>query len=162
MKKILYILFMILSVNSFAQVQRDTLISGTVSFISSQNVYVKFDNTDGIDNGDTLFVKDGSILTPVIIVNHISSTSCAGISLNGITFKVNDPLFAMIQVIVEEEIVKDDSTKNLLMGETVAYQPLVKTSPPEFESKISGKFSVQSYSNFTNSNNSYKQNKKHH
>ncbi len=104
MKKILYILFLVLSVNLLAQVQRDTLIAGTVSFISSQNVYVKFDNTDGIDIGDTLFVKDGSVLTPVILVNHKSSTSCAGISLNGITFKVSDPLFAMIEVIVEEEI----------------------------------------------------------
>ncbi len=59
MKKILYILFLMLSVNLLAQSQRDTLIMGTVSFISSQNVYVKFDNTDGIDNGDTLFMKDG-------------------------------------------------------------------------------------------------------
>ena len=155
MKKILYILFVIFSANILAQTQSDTLITGTVSFISSQNVYVKFDNTDGIDNGDTLFVKDGSNLTPVILVNHKSSTSCAGISLNGITLKVDDPLFAIIEVIVEKEIVKDDSTTNPLLEETVAHQPLVKTSPPEFEPKVSGKFSIQSYSNFTNSSSSY-------
>ena len=155
MKSTLYILFLILSVNLLAQTQSDTLITGTVSFISSQNVYVKFDNTDGIDNGDTLFVKDGSILTPTILVNHKSSTSCAGTSLNEISLKVNDPVFAFIEIIAEEEIVKDDSTSNLLLEETVAYQPSVKTSSPEFEPKVSGKFSIQSYSNFTNSSSSY-------
>lgn len=155
MKNIIYILFLIISANILAQTQSDTLITGTVSFISSQNVYVKFDNTDGIDNGDTLFIKNGSILNPAILVNHQSSKSCAGISLNGLSLKVDDPLFAIIEVIAEEEIVKDDSTVNLLLVETVAYQPLVKTSSPEFEPKVSGKFSIQSYSNFTNNNSSY-------
>ncbi len=155
MKRILYILFLMLSVNLLAQTQRDTLITGTVSFISSQNVYVKFDETNGIENGDTLFMKDGATLTPVILVNHKSSTSCAGISLNGTTFKVNDQLYAIVEVVVEEEIVIDDSTKNLLLEENLAYQPLVKTSPPEFEPNVTGKFSIQSYSNFTNSNSSY-------
>ena len=112
MKKIVYISFLIFSVNLLAQTQRDTLIIGTVSFISSQNIYVKFDNTNGIDNDDTLFVKDGSILTPAILVNHKSSTSCAGISLNGISLKVDDQLYARIKIIAEEEIVKDDSTAN--------------------------------------------------
>jgi hypothetical protein len=51
-------------------------ISGKVSYISSQNVYVKFSSTYGINPGDTLYVLQKNDLVPVLIVNNLSSTSC--------------------------------------------------------------------------------------
>ncbi len=38
------------------------LETGTVSYVSSQNVYVKFSSTEGINIGDTLFLKNGENL----------------------------------------------------------------------------------------------------
>ena len=39
--------------NIFGQ-EKDQLINGKVSFITSKNIYVKFDNTENIKIGDTL------------------------------------------------------------------------------------------------------------
>ncbi len=155
MKITLKILLMFISVNLFAQSEQDTIITGTVSYISAQNVYVKFDDTEGINTGDTLFIKVGSVLKPTILVNHISSTSCAGIALNGAALKINDPLYALVVLNLKEEIIEADSSGDLSLFGTVAYEPVLKTIEPEFESNISGKFSIQSFSNFSNSGNDY-------
>ncbi|NNG27614.1 MAG: hypothetical protein HKM87_08815, partial [Ignavibacteriaceae bacterium] len=69
-------------------------------------------------------------------------------------FKVNDPLLAKVKIIVEEVIEKEDPNVNLL-EQTIAYQPILKTSPPDFEQNVSGKLLVQSYSNFSNSGSNY-------
>jgi hypothetical protein len=50
--------------------------SGKVSYISSQNVYVKCKSTENIDIGDTLFMFKKGVLIPYLIVNNKSSISC--------------------------------------------------------------------------------------
>ena len=51
---------------------------GKITFQSSQNIYVRFDNTDGIKTGDTLYVKLKKKLIPVIVVKYLSVSSCSG------------------------------------------------------------------------------------
>ncbi|HLG32322.1 MAG TPA: hypothetical protein VI362_04725, partial [Ignavibacteriaceae bacterium] len=94
MKKLINILFFLLTTVSFAQSVTDTLVLGSVSYKSTQNIYVKFDNTDGINVGDTLFVKINSDLIPAVIVNSKSSTSCAGQSMDDINLELNEKIFA--------------------------------------------------------------------
>ena len=56
----------------------DELIKGNVNFVSSQNVYVQFVNTDGIEIGDTIFIQKNDGLQPILIVKNKSSISCMG------------------------------------------------------------------------------------
>ncbi|MBK9017711.1 MAG: hypothetical protein IPM82_28735 [Saprospiraceae bacterium] len=68
------------SLSMFGQVET-VLVKGTASYVSSQNVYVKYASTDGISKGDTLFSQKGNVLTPYLVVRDKSTTSCVCISL---------------------------------------------------------------------------------
>src|SRR5450759_5170897 len=76
MRFITYIfLLSVLSIELVAQSANESL-SGKVSFVSPQNTYVRFKSTEGISTGDTLFIYSSGKLTPVLIVNNLSSASC--------------------------------------------------------------------------------------
>jgi hypothetical protein len=66
---------MLFSTSIFSQ-SRDTMIKGVISFVSPKNTYVKFDNTNAIKNGDTLYISTEPGLKPVFVVINKSSTSC--------------------------------------------------------------------------------------
>jgi len=159
MRSSLKILIVLIAVSSFAQQSDETILIGTVSYISAQNIYVKFENTDGIEIGDTLFIQDNSDIIPAITVEHRSSTSCAGVSITNIKIKVGTNLLAF----VINDSQTDDST---VINETIPVESVVTPvvlekandiSPQldESLSTISGKLSLQSYSNFSNQKNSY-------
>lgn len=72
-----FLIFCFFSCVPFTQAQdRDILEKGKVSYVSSQNVYVKFASTDNINIGDTLFLLKNGRLTPSLVVNNKSSISC--------------------------------------------------------------------------------------
>jgi hypothetical protein len=50
---------------------------GKISYVTTQNIYVKFQSTENIAEGDTLFSKQEDKLVPVLIVKVISSISCS-------------------------------------------------------------------------------------
>jgi len=52
---LLLVLFLFLCLCTYSQ-NSPEFLNGKVSFITTQNVYVKFDNTEGILVGDTLYV----------------------------------------------------------------------------------------------------------
>ncbi|MBK6913023.1 MAG: hypothetical protein IPH11_04905 [Ignavibacteriales bacterium] len=130
-------------------------ISGKVTYLSSQNVYVQFENTEGISVGDSLFVRSKKKLIPILRANFISSRSVAGELLNEKSeLKVGDEVFARIKTSVLENQLAGvdssiDSTVQILSVEDSL--STVKSSYVKIiEPKISGKISVQSYSNFSN------------
>lgn len=151
------LLLILASVISFSQSGQREIRKGNVSFISSQNVYVKFDNTTGIEAGDTLFAVSGNNSDAALIVRFISSTSCAGEKIINRDFKVSDELFAYVRTQKTEQT-----------GETAVEVKDTQFSEPEpvpevkvqshntvkkISSGISGRISSQSYSNFTNYSN---------
>jgi len=69
-------------------------IKGNINFISSQNVYVQFLNTDGIEIGDTLFNFSNNTYQPVLIVKNKSSISCVGTVVGANTPAVSNFVFA--------------------------------------------------------------------
>ena len=65
--------------NNIKAQQKQNLF-GTVSFVTSQNVYLKFENTESINAGDTVSVKINDQHMPCLIILQKSSLSCvAGI-----------------------------------------------------------------------------------
>lgn len=71
---ILFLLF-ICSIAGFAQKNQ---VTGKVTYVSSQLIYVQFDNTRGIEANDTLYIQSSpQHLQPVLIVKYISTRSLA-------------------------------------------------------------------------------------
>jgi len=120
---------------------------GVVTFLSSQNVYVRFDNVSDINAGDTLFVKKDESTFPVIIVKYLSSTSVAGEKINEVNLNTGDEVFARINIAPVETAAIIDEPEVKLMTQI---SPAIKDNDKNITERIDGKFSVQSYSNFSN------------
>ncbi len=130
--------------------------TGTVTYKSSQNVYVKFESTDGILTGDTLFQKINSRLVPAMIVKFISSKSVAGETINNLELKIDDKLIAVTEREIPDKVAEENNTAGLTIP--LAKEGEVKNEPHENQiqikerkSTLKGRFSVQSYSNISNS-----------
>lgn len=127
-------------------------LSGQVSFISSQNIYVRFKSTAGISAGDTLFMNANGALIPALVVKSLSSTSCVCTKLTMTNPALADPVVAKIKRIsaVPEEKVIESSVKEIPSPEDSA---VVKRSPPDeigLKQRISGSVAAVSYSDFSN------------
>jgi len=126
-------------------------ISGQVSFISSQNIYIRFSSTAGISAGDTLFLQSGSTLMPALIVNDLSSSSCLCTSISGRTLSVADLVTAKIR---KKNTDTEEVTAVNPARETVEQRPLADSLIPEEAQKtlrqqIRGSMSLVSYSDLS-------------
>lgn len=87
---------------------------GEVSFITSNNVYVKFENTEYIQIGDTLVMQNTQL--PCLIVNNKSSTSCVCISYTDCEIKKGDKVLFALEVKKQKQnvpakvVVREDTT----------------------------------------------------
>jgi hypothetical protein len=127
---------------------------GTVTYKSSQNVYIKFENTAGIMKGDTLFRKTENQLTPAVIVQFISTKSVAGEAVGNIDLKIDDKLYAIIEREIPDVVTDETTVSNPIPVSTGTADESIKENSntrKAKESAVSGKFSIQSYSNLSNS-----------
>ena len=161
MKIYLIALVFICSNSLFPKEEMTTILEGTVSYISSQNIYVKFNNTEGVEAGDTLFIKEKDNYLPAIKVDYISTTSCAGVSITSRKIEINILVYAFIS---NEQ--QDTTAYNNDLTETIAVTaPAIVPAVTENEivtqtsvdpiPTLSGRVSIQSYSNFTNQSTSF-------
>jgi hypothetical protein len=97
MKKLFAILILVLTGTSLPGQDNTHERAGRVSFISSQNVYVKFITTQGITQGDTLFQLSGQTRIPALVVDNLSSVSCVCTPLKGIDVIVDQIIIARLQ-----------------------------------------------------------------
>jgi hypothetical protein len=159
MKVLFYILILWFPISLVAQTEAQKILQGNVSYISAQNIYTKFENTEGIDIGDTLFIQDNAEMIPAIIVEHKSSTSCAGVSITNNQLNAGTVLSAYVKIPTQyEDSLKTDEIVPVEAAIIpVVVQNEIDTPPLPIESlyKLAGKISVQSYSNFTNQKSSY-------
>jgi hypothetical protein len=138
-----------------AQAQ-STMLKGTVSYLSSQNVYVKFASTEDINIGDTLFIKEAGVLTPSLVVSNKSSISCVCTSIASQKVVVEQELFFKLHQAAADIPASDDDVENPEAGEeTPAVSPVVPVAPeleeeePMFKQKTKGRISASSYSSMS-------------
>ncbi len=156
MKKLLLFIVIITSTTSLWAQEKGTPIEGVVSFQSSQNVYVKFSSTIGIEKGDTLFVNSNGKYTPVMVVDFISSLSCAGTPLDP-SLKKDDKVVAIIadHHKLAPKKLKQETDSNL---DGVSINDSKKIEEKEDLKKdrkqnIDGRLSAISYLNLSNTSN---------
>lgn len=159
MKYILKILVFCLTALSLQGQSEVKLEKGTVSFVSSKNVYVKFPSTQEISKGDTLYINRAGDLIPALVIDNKSSSSTVCSPLNGQSFEVGAEVFA--QFIEKKE--KPKKEKDLEpepfphagqppIDSDPVVKPVEEDEPIEevlFKEKIKGRLSVSSYSNFS-------------
>ncbi|MCI0523478.1 MAG: hypothetical protein L0Y37_07485 [Bacteroidales bacterium] len=123
---------------------------GKVSFVSSQNIYVRFKSSEGINIGDTLYIPGDDKLSPALIVNGLSSVSCLCTSITGHIISIDHIVIARIR---EEKA--NGKTGVAVPVEKVAEQPVMETdttdSPKQSgqKQKLRGTISANSYTYFS-------------
>lgn len=155
---VLLTMLSIMWINSGAQTTQERR-EGKISYMSGNSIYVKFDNTDNIKIGDTLFVNKNGVPTPALVVKNLSSISCVCESITDANFKVDDKILSPKIVIknsdekVEPPIIaevaadSDNENEYQLKDEKKSDK---KQLTPEVND-IYGKLSISSYSGFSNS-----------
>jgi hypothetical protein len=133
------------------QIFTDNLI-GKVSFVTSQNIYVKFNSTLGISAGDTLYMISNGNLVPVLIVNNLSSVSCVCTPISTVNLSAAQDITARKKIIATKPEVRD--IENVVKEVPVRVAPVdsAKNQPytNELKQKINGSISAYTYSNFSN------------
>lgn len=121
---------------------------GQVSFVTTQNVYVRFGTTEGIGAGDTLFLAGSGIRC--LLVQQKSSTSCVCSLLGDCEVEKGTRIIAMPHKETrreesEEPIVADLSTSDLMRQPA---EVLAETDPYTLQ-EIRARVSASTYSSFS-------------
>ncbi len=161
-KKYLEILFLIIVlIFSSATLMAKEIRSkkdGKISFITSQNIYIKFENTEGISTGDTAYYNHKGKFIPVMVVQFLSSTSCSGKKISGINLKIGDNV-TVWSLNDEPEVVtnkKAGNEKDSNLVNDIQQQEIRKDKfkIPVHRSNFYGSFTANSLSGFANYANS--------
>ena len=141
------------SVTLSAQVESDE-IEGSVTFVTAQNVYVKFASAKKIKPGDKIFVRKNNVLVPVLVVDYSSSISCVGKLTGDQKLKEGDKVIALI-IIDKSESKREQENRRVeaipvsdeVMGKSV--KDSTKTGQVR-KQDVRGRLQFSSYSNLSN------------
>jgi len=148
MKFKIILIFLGIQIGLFAQ-DTDTMLRGSVSFISSQNIYVQFVNTSGIQIGDTLYTLKENKTEPALRVNNLSSISCICSPVNDKKVALNTPLYAKKRTEIPLEVKAEKSEEPLSVNDLAIATKKATDSTKTDEAQFYGRISVSSYNNFS-------------
>jgi hypothetical protein len=149
MKYFFSILFLVLSVFSLEGQNINQETEGSVSFVTTQSVYVKFPSTENLQIGDTLYVTQSGVLIPVLTIVNLSSISCVCNPISSATLKINDVISAKSKsAAIPEEKIEPNQEIMPLSSEEIG--DTITESIPKKEQDLYGRISVASYTNFSN------------
>jgi hypothetical protein len=123
---------------------------GIISYVTSQNIYVKFQSTSTISAGDTLFLIQDSKKLPVMIVKDLSSISCVCSSITTKKLMVADKIVTRPKIIPPKEKTEVIAVPIVQPLQTVDSASAKKEVPKELKQVVGGRVSMSAYSNFSN------------
>lgn len=142
------LIFLGIQVGLFAQ-DTDTMLRGSVSFISSQNIYVQFVNTTGIQIGDTLFTLNNNKAEAALCVSNLSSISCICNTINGKKVTLNTPVYARKHIEIPLEVKTEKTEESLSVNDLAIATKKTNDTTQTDKARFYGRLSVSSYSNFS-------------
>jgi len=148
MKQFLSLIFIAFSVATFAQ-NTNGVSSGNISYITSQNVYVQFVNTDGIQIGDTLYTSNNNAFQSALVVKNLSSISCVCNPINGFVASVSNQIFAKKKSESAPIEVLAQQSKEAVSVNDAAVLAAKKGTENKKYSKYDGRISLSTYLNNT-------------
>jgi len=145
------IVFILLFVSNATGQVRSEVMEGKVSYVTSENVYVKFASTGTLAPGDTIFVYRGDNLVPALTVVNLSSISAACKPMAGHAFAVGDQVVSKQRASAGLPGVRRDTAATAkpvpAASDTAA---LTKAVSSKRVQNLYGYASVASYLNFCN------------
>lgn len=151
---IIFCLFWLgLTLVTVAQSQPE-LHEGSITYITGNNVYVRFASTAHLSKGDTLFVNQNDELIAALVVSNKSSISAVCSPLPGFVFRENDKV---VSKKVVQEVMVDTRPET---DDTVQKPPIViaavevdkEDDKITRRQQIGGRFSISSYTNWSTAN----------
>ena len=150
MRTHILVILLFLNITVYCQISPE-ILNGKVSFITTRNVYVKFDNTDGILVGDTLYQKLDNKLVPALIVNSLSSISCVGTPLTKTGIELSTEIIAKRRPEPNSGINKKDESKiQDSPNDQVIHAAFDKQKSNTTNERFDGRLAISSYSNVSN------------
>ncbi len=147
-------------------------VKGTISYVTGKNVYVRFEKTEQLQKGDTLYLLQKSGELPALVIDNLSSISAVCTPIVQFTFKAGDQVSAKtnrqrnktateetaqdtLKLAVKTEKTGEDTEKpgvdSEKPGAAGEQEKLTEgsASPVRVE-KFTGRISAAMYSNLTN------------
>jgi hypothetical protein len=113
-----YILLLVFTIINYSIYGQDTSLTlkGTVTFVTSKNIYVTFDNTEKIKIGDSLKISTQN--TACLLVKNKSSSSVVCILINDCAVKKGDiVIYHNVNMAIEEtkieELLEEEKISNV-------------------------------------------------
>lgn len=133
-------------------------VEGKVSYITMQNIYVRFETTGMAQKGDTIFIMKDQKMVPLFISESVSSTSGVGKPLGNMEVKISDVVYLKVKKGLQrknnqnQELITTEPG-SLLKDSIASENPKIipeKAKIAERQERIRGRLAVSSYSNFSN------------
>lgn len=146
-KNVLILIALILTSVVYAQETEQTMY-GTVSFVTSKNVYVKFDDTEKIKVGDTLLIRGKN--DPCLLVSDKSSSSAVCSILDNCSVKIGEQIVFSFSTTAIKEVISENIEKEVIeeKRKTVVSEEEQKRND-FYTERIKGRISASSYNNFS-------------
>ena len=90
MKKYAFLILFLLPIMYLYGQEGMRLVEGKVSYITPQNIYIKFEQAGIVHPGDTIFIRKDQGLTPLFVSESVSSTSCVGKPIEKTDIQLSD------------------------------------------------------------------------
>jgi hypothetical protein len=149
-RKSIFIISLILSGFSLYGQNTVGFITGKISYISAQNVYVQFVNTHGIEIGDTIFSFKNDTYQPILIVKSKSSISCIATIIGTNTPAVSNQVFVRKRVEpIPSEVAAQKSKEGIAVNDQAIYNAKKGKQQSGTGSSISGRVSLSGFINNT-------------
>ena len=125
MKQTLSLLLLIATLVVTGQDNNQTR-EGTISYITTQSIYVKFSSTEHLSEGDTLFIKSGDSRIPALQIKNLSSLSCVCIPILKKDYKLADVVYANLGAATLSNTIQEASATDQLQTTVLqAQDPIV-------------------------------------
>ena len=149
-KKMFFLFSFILTGASLYGQNVDEFIKGNINYISSQNVYVQFANTGGIDIGDTLFSVKNDTYQPVLKVKNKSTISCIGTVIGSYIPAKSNSVYARKKVeLTPIEILSQKSKQGIALNDQAINNSKKGKQSTGNGSSFSGRASISGFLNNT-------------
>ena len=132
----------------FGQVEEGTeVINGIITFLTSKNAYVRFENTEFIKVGDTLYTEPK---TPCLLVTNKSSNSVVCQPINSCNLIKGTKVF-FEKNIIQKPIINHNETipDELDISYNDSIMSIKKQNKKSYLETIDGRISAASYSTFS-------------
>ncbi|WP_205461784.1 hypothetical protein [Mangrovibacterium lignilyticum] len=129
---------------------------GKISYITSQNIYVRFDGTNDLLAGDTIFIRIDGSLKPLMLIESKSSYSAIGKPFPTVTVSLGQDVVGRSHRMKTAQAKGETHVSESGLKAVEAVSDSTGREPEEsiYKQRIRGRMSLSSHSSFSNATSS--------